>query len=429
MTFHIYQSLTSHKIRFLAFFYKLKILSSMQNFNNASFQNNFNIASKIFLNFNANFIDSERSDRVCSTLLMINTLIIPILMFWIYIAHYHNLNWQKGVHYRKTDDLKTIGMRQVLIIECILTLLTPNVLFKDIHFSEYVTAYHTEINHRLNDILLAISWIKVYFPARFLLQISYYRSPRAYRVCALNGHKPTFLFAIKWLMKTHTNTVIIFNMLLSIFIFGYWIRIFDYQLSGVSRHDFTQIVKPMSLTVVTMTSVGYGEFFPKSIFSRIWGSLCAFWGSFQMALFIISLVNLLEWDKTENFAYDVLEHLEVRRNLEKHACKAIQNKYRYNIASKNPSNSESYIKQRFKQFRRSMIPFKQTLNQLHGSREIDDFGAIKNHLKELQDEMKDIRVCIIWIKQMSATNKIAPRLSLEKIFTSHKDAVVSSETK
>ncbi len=55
---------------------------------------------------------------------------------------------------------------------------------------------------------------------------------------------------------------------------------------------------PFWLSVITMTTVGYGDFFPKSNIARIIGLICSFYGVYIVSLFVVTMMNFLEMDQT-----------------------------------------------------------------------------------------------------------------------------------
>ena len=54
--------------------------------------------------------------------------------------------------------------------------------------------------------------------------------------------------------------------------------------------------------MITLTTVGYGDFYPKSIVGRIIGVLVAFWGVFFVSLFVVTLNSVLTLDSAESKA-------------------------------------------------------------------------------------------------------------------------------
>ena len=54
-----------------------------------------------------------------------------------------------------------------------------------------------------------------------------------------------------------------------------------------------------------MTTVGYGDIFPKTRVGRLIGIVIAFWGMFIVSLFVVSLTTMLEFDAGESKAFNL----------------------------------------------------------------------------------------------------------------------------
>lgn len=66
------------------------------------------------------------------------------------------------------------------------------------------------------------------------------------------------------------------------------------------------------MVIVTMTTVGYGDFYPKSNATRIIGVIMAFYGVYVVSLFVITLTQYLNMDNAEDRAFELLSSLEER---------------------------------------------------------------------------------------------------------------------
>jgi potassium intermediate/small conductance calcium-activated channel subfamily N protein 2 len=55
--------------------------------------------------------------------------------------------------------------------------------------------------------------------------------------------------------------------------------------------------------LVTMTTVGYGDYFPKTNMGRFVGASIAVWGVFIVSLFVVTLTNMFEFDSGETKAF------------------------------------------------------------------------------------------------------------------------------
>jgi len=51
------------------------------------------------------------------------------------------------------------------------------------------------------------------------------------------------------------------------------------------------------LSIITMTTVGYGDIFPRTLIGRIVCVLMVVWGIFAMAIMVVVLTNALQMDQ------------------------------------------------------------------------------------------------------------------------------------
>jgi hypothetical protein len=74
----------------------------------------------------------------------------------------------------------------------------------------------------------------------------------------------------------------------------------------VSNQNFDSLPNCMWFVIVTMATVGYGDFFPTSYMGRIIGMVSCFWGVFTLSTMVVILNNLLEFSEAEQKSYDLL---------------------------------------------------------------------------------------------------------------------------
>jgi Ion channel len=73
----------------------------------------------------------------------------------------------------------------------------------------------------------------------------------------------------------------------------------------------------MWLVMVTMTTVGYGDYFPQTVLGRIVLFLVCIWGLLIISLMVIAIVNILSLDELESKAFNVIQNLRGRLYLRK----------------------------------------------------------------------------------------------------------------
>ena len=67
--------------------------------------------------------------------------------------------------------------------------------------------------------------------------------------------------------------------------------------------------------LITMTTVGYGDIYPKSIMGRMVGILVFFWGVFIVSFFVVTLNNMLTFSPNEEKSFNLLLRLYYKMEL------------------------------------------------------------------------------------------------------------------
>ena len=127
----------------------------------------------------------------------------------------------------------------------------------------------------------------------------------------------------------------------SIFIFALSLRIAERDVPRVLKelnaqgasfvtdvNDISSFQNAVWLTIITMTTVGYGDFYPRTIFGRVIDVILVIWGTFIVSLMVVVLTNTLNMDQSEKRALIVLNRLQAKKALKEaaallitHCCK------------------------------------------------------------------------------------------------------------
>mmetsp|Transcript_10233 Transcript_10233/g.10200 ORF Transcript_10233/g.10200 Transcript_10233/m.10200 type:complete len:112 (+) Transcript_10233:1095-1430(+) len=102
---------------------------------------------------------------------------------------------------------------------------------------------------------------------------------------------------------------------------------------------------------ITLTTVGFGDFYPKSTFGRIVGVIVCSWGVFVVSFFVVTLNNMLTFNANEEKSYNILQRLRFKDDLKIKATKVLTSAFKKkNLERKEPQDVEKNLKA-FRNFR------------------------------------------------------------------------------
>ena len=97
------------------------------------------------------------------------------------------------------------------------------------------------------------------------------------------------------------------------------LQIFEREVN----ENFRNLTTSGWTVIITLTSVGYGDYYPKSDCGRLIGIITAFWGVFFLSLFVVALTNTLELNESELRSFILLRRLFTRNDLRECSAKII----------------------------------------------------------------------------------------------------------
>ena len=95
--------------------------------------------------------------------------------------------------------------------------------------------------------------------------------------------------------------------------------------------------------IITLSSVGYGELYPKTFFGRIVGVVICFWGIFIVSFFVVTVTSMLDFSETEEKSYDLLIRLYYKGQLKKEAVDVLSSAFVHRNAKINSPDNSSMI--------------------------------------------------------------------------------------
>eukprot|EP00347_Sterkiella_histriomuscorum_P002880 403366439 len=276
----------------------------------------------------------KKNDWMCMILGLVGTSFACIASEQYFWADPDSGKFQKA---KETLDphesLRTSGQFKMMIVECIVCgLHSPPGINAEIK----VPQQDVEIPYSLDMVLTLITLFRFYLMWRVFARYSYWNDEKAEKICHECHTFGGTSFAIKCELKERPYTILLVTILGSIFIFGYAIRAAEmpYQEQAGNGQDWRYIWNGMWCIIITMATVGYGDFYPSTHIGRCVGVFACLWGNFIISIMVVSLTFSSEFTPQQRKAYDLInQELGVYEN-NKNAINVIQSAIKYRLFMK-----------------------------------------------------------------------------------------------
>jgi len=137
------------------------------------------------------------------------------------------------------------------------------------------------------------------------------------------------VFALKSVFKEKPYILLLSSLFTSIIILGLIIRTFErpyyygWPTNQPGFQDYSYIWNGMWLTAITMMTVGYGDYYPKTHMGRFVAVIACFLGVFIASLIIATLTVSTSFNVKEKKAHTILLRMNVKVEIKAKAKKLI----------------------------------------------------------------------------------------------------------
>mmetsp|Transcript_13139 Transcript_13139/g.14482 ORF Transcript_13139/g.14482 Transcript_13139/m.14482 type:complete len:461 (-) Transcript_13139:248-1630(-) len=284
----------------------------------------------------------------------LSTIILLIFVYRHYVLYLKFLKAKQKVD--ATDTLQTAGLLWPMIGE---------LTFCSIHLPPRVNyEFNWEqqaktIEYSFDSLVAAIMLFRLYLVWRLFSLYSSWADDRAEAICNKHLCEGGVNFAIKAELKERPYTIVGTVLLASIFIFGFAIRNSELPYMEESGQDWSYIWNGMWCIIITMTTVGFGDFYPMTYVGRIVGIVACFWGTFLVSLMVVSLTISSEFTAQEKKAYELIKKKEDETILKKNAVNAIKAAIGLRLFLKNNRSASERMKAiKINKFKQAILEFR-----------------------------------------------------------------------
>ena len=190
------------------------------------------------------------------------------------------------------------------------------------------------------------------------------------------------------MLRTRPFLMIVSFILPSFFILGIFLRVFERPYMDESGLNFASYLNAVWCCAVTMATIGYGDFYPGTLFGRIVAICCAMWGAFAFSMIVFTLESSLQLSQNQSKAF----HSIVRSRA---AAKVIYSSLYYSLLKKRfGANNSKALKQKNKVNAR-LAKFLNTvklLNTTYSNDRNEDknkerFKKLNKHMTRIEDKL------------------------------------------
>lgn len=164
-------------------------------------------------------------------------------------------------------------------------------------------------------------------------------SPMMNSICKKYFFKANPLFAVKVMINNDAGKSYTVVALVSVYIYAFSIRVFERELSEYTEKNFHSIFNSIWFVLVTMTTVGYGDYVSVTTEGRILTLLACISGSFFMSFTLLTLSNIITFSNEENNLHEILSRIKGNKIIKETAYKVIEELIVFNKVIHNKTNS------------------------------------------------------------------------------------------
>lgn len=239
-----------------------------------------------------------------------------LLLVWAITLRLHReLLWERAKSIASRHaTFYTSRKHWKLLVEAVFSLPHPLWWLVDTTFETRQNTLSVTVNYNYNFMLAMCTLLRLYHLVRLATTFCVYRSNRAQRVCQLQGAQANSWFALRGLMASHPAFILPLLLFGVAFLAGWMLLILESPLSAYTSINYSYR-DTLWMALISMTTVGYGDYYPVTIPGRIVAILACSWGVVILSLVVLALTTEFEQTPSQAASYSILERLQFHDSL------------------------------------------------------------------------------------------------------------------
>jgi hypothetical protein len=238
-----------------------------------------------------------------------------------------------------------------------------------------------------DDIIFIIGLTRLYLAAKLFGHYSRWTNKHSEKICERFSTEADVMFAIKSELKQRPYLMIVLGLAALTIILGSAVCVLERSFVNpdpAMRKDFEPVGNSMWLLIITMTTVGYGDFFPGTHAGRLICTIGCIGGMMLVSLMVISLNVSSDFTKEEYKAFFTIKKAKSLAKSKHRAATLIKAVFRFKLASESKVPNKFLVNLRcLREVHKSAYYFSEHLSKYNA---IDVTPQEK--LSELQERME-----------------------------------------
>lgn len=203
-----------------------------------------------------------------------------------------------------------------LILQTLIIFVTPYLILEKYSYKVINDLEQIETEYPVNLVLTIIMNLRWFDIFRMIFKHTDYYSIKMLKIMRIHRMKYNNIFIIKIFIKKRPILFFIFMFFITVCIFSFVIRLCELPLAIEENNlGFESFVVTIWVVIVTLTTVGYGDYYPKTMPGRFLGFILCIWGIVEISIIVVVLFELLVLNYSESQALYLFNKLGKNKKL------------------------------------------------------------------------------------------------------------------
>ena len=148
------------------------------------------------------------------------------------------------------------------------------------------------IVYLLSDFLLSFMFLRIYIIIKTAMSYSAYSGAYAKEICKSYGFDVSILFTIKSKLVISPEITVLQIFFVTVMVHSYVSRILEMPYSRTQGSELESLFTSIWFSIITLTTIGYGDYSPITPAGQIFTMLYAFWGALYLSLLVVACSSI-----------------------------------------------------------------------------------------------------------------------------------------